>query len=64
MVMLESKSTKKWYGLSTDVKPTTQLVGSVFHETNTGLVWIWNGFNWVEDLTMIYALSQVLEGRI
>jgi len=64
MVMLESKSTKKWYGLSSDVKPTTQLVGSIFQETNTGLTWIWNGFNWVEDLSMIYALSQVLEGRI
>ena len=60
MVMLESKATKIWYGLSSDVRPTTQLVGSKFIETNTGKGWLWNGFNWVEDLTMIYALSQVL----
>jgi hypothetical protein len=42
MIALESKNTKVWYGLSSDEKPTTALVGSKFHETNTGLVWLWN----------------------
>lgn len=64
MVAVEPKSTKRWYGLSSDVKPITNLAGSVFQEVNTGKQWIWNGFNWVEDLTLIYALSEVLKGRI
>lgn len=63
-MLLESKSTKKWYGLSTDTRPITQLVGSEFQETNTGKVYIWNGYNWVEDLRLIYALSEVMKGRV
>lgn len=50
---------KHYIGLSTDTKPDTT-VGSTFLEQNTGVKFIYNGTDWVEDLTMIYALSQVL----
>ena len=61
MVQLESLNRKTWYLLSSDTKPITALVGSKCVETNTGKVFVWNGFNWVEDLTMIYALSEALK---
>lgn len=61
MVQLESLNRKTWYLLSSDTKPITSLVGSKCVETNTGKVFVWNGFNWVEDLTMIYALSEALK---
>jgi len=51
---------QRWIGLSIDTKPTEAPVGSTFFETNTGQGWIWDGSNWVEDLTLIYALTQAL----
>jgi len=48
-------------GLSTDTKDNiTRTIGSKFYETNTGKKWIWDGVSWVEDLELIYALSQIL----
>ncbi|MFH1883439.1 MAG: hypothetical protein ABIL62_12095 [Planctomycetota bacterium] len=48
-------------GLSTDTKDNiTRTIGSTFYETNTGKKWIWDGVSWVEDLELIYALSQIL----
>lgn len=49
------------YGLSTETKPTDSSidVGVKFLETNTGKRWIYTGTAWVEDLQLIYALSQV-----
>lgn len=56
-------SSKRWIGLSTDTKPTpaSDEVGSTFFETNTGQGFIWNGSNWIEDITLIYALAQALK---
>lgn len=53
-------STQRWIGLSTDTKPTPDNVGSRFYETNTGQEWVWNGSEWVEDIGLIYALTQAL----
>ena len=48
-------------GLSTDPKPTAVFPGSTFYETNTGLKWIWDGSNWVEDLSLIYAIRAAIK---
>ena len=50
---------QNFMGESNDTKPTEAPVGSTFYEENTGVKFIWNGANWVEDLSMIYALSQI-----
>jgi hypothetical protein len=50
-----------YIGLSSETKPTTGIIpGTKFIESNTGQKWIYDGTNWVEDLTLIYALSQVI----
>lgn len=50
-----------YIGLSSETKPTTDIVpGTKYIESNTGQKWIYDGSNWVEDLTLIYALSQVI----
>lgn len=51
---------QRWIGLSTDTKPTPDFVGSTFYETNTGQGFIHNGSEWVEDIRLIYALTQAL----
>jgi len=51
---------QRWIGLSTDDKPTPDLVGSTFYETNTGQAWVWNGSNWVEDIALTVALIAAL----
>lgn len=53
---------KRWIGLSADTKPTptAQQAGSTFYETNTGVRFIWNATEWVEDISLIYALTQAL----
>lgn len=53
-------STQQWIGLSTDTKPTPDKPGSKFYEANTGQEWVWNGSEWVEDIRLIYALTQAL----
>ena len=52
---------QKWIGLSTDTKPIDGPVGSEFYELNTGQGFIWNGSIWVEDIRLIYALTQALK---
>lgn len=51
------------YGLSTDTKPTDTSIdiGTRFIETNTGKQWLYtDSATWTEDLTLIYALAQVI----
>ena len=46
---------------STDTKPTTSLPNkATFHELNTGQHYNWDGSNWIEDLTLINALTEAL----
>jgi len=41
-------TTKTFYGLSTDTKPTANMVkGNVFFEINTSTAYMWNGTAWV-----------------
>jgi len=41
-------TTKTFYGLSTDSKPTSgNIKGNKFFEINTGKVYMWNGTSWV-----------------
>ena len=46
-------------GLSTDTKPSVAS-GSTFYEINTGIRWVSHKGSWVEDISMIYALTQAL----
>lgn len=40
----------KLIGLSTDTKPTTNvLVGTKFYETDTGSTYIYSGSTWVQE---------------
>lgn len=58
---LSTESAEHWIG-ETSEKPTTGVFpGSTFYEWNTGQRWIHNGKQWVEDLSLIYALSQVIK---
>lgn len=50
-----------YVGLSSDTKPSAPPAGSKFYELNTGVWWIYDGEKWVEDISMIYALSQVVK---
>ncbi|MEN6305789.1 MAG: hypothetical protein ABFD96_23895 [Armatimonadia bacterium] len=52
----------KFIGLSSDTKPTDVAAGATFQELNTGLCWIFDGSDWVEDLSMIYAVNQGMKG--
>lgn len=36
----------RWSGLSTDTLPTNVIIGSVFHETDTGTIYIYDGSTW------------------
>ena len=46
--MSNKDSTKTFYGLSTDSKPTSgNIKGNKFFEINTGKVYMWNGTSWV-----------------
>jgi len=41
-------TTKTFYGLSTDTKPTANMVkGNVFFEINTSTAYMWDGTQWV-----------------
>lgn len=48
-VILTNSTPKQYTGLSTDTKPTLVKgdAGSHFYETNTGILFIWNGSAWV-----------------
>lgn len=49
-------------GLSSDSKPVSTGEGTIFEEVNTGLTWVYHDGYWYEDLRLIYALSQALNG--
>jgi len=54
-------SYKKYIGLSTDTKPTSVVgIGHGFYETDTGYNFIWDGVNWVEDLSLMVAVKDAL----
>jgi len=63
MTIRAISSYKRFIGLSTDTKPSGISPGSEFFEVNTGQKWIFDGNNWVEDISLIYALSQALKER-
>ena len=46
---------------SKDVKPTPVVVGAKIKELNTGLKFIYDGANWIEDLTLYTAVKMALE---
>lgn len=52
---------QRWAGLSSDTKPTSGPVGSMFFEVNTGQHWVWDGVDWIEDLTLIHAFTEALK---
>jgi hypothetical protein len=53
---------REFIWLSTDTKPTIAPFtrGTKGISLDTGEKWIYDGDNWVEDLELIYALSQVI----
>jgi len=54
---------RHFLGDSSDVKPNigTEGVGCTFYEADTGKKFIWDGFYWADDLSMIYAVKTALE---
>ena len=55
----EFERVKDYIGDSTEDKSPGR-PGEKFYESDTGKIWVWDGIEWVEDLTLIYALDQVL----
>lgn len=41
-------TSEKYIGASTDTKPTNAPVGAIAYETDTGLLYMWDGSNWQE----------------
>lgn len=58
MAVTEVTTVKRYIGLSTDTKPTAPPIGSTYYTLNTGEMFIFDGSNWVDDISMIYAISQ------
>lgn len=52
---------EEYIGLSTDEKPSVPTIGSTYEASDTGEKFKYDGENWNEDLTLIYALSQAFE---
>ena len=60
-VLKVNKTNDDYIGLSGDIKPTTGIgVGTFFTELDTGAKFIWYNGTWEDDLTLVYALSQVI----
>lgn len=57
---LSTESAEDWIGETSEKPESGVFPGSTFYEWNTGQRWIHNGKQWVEDLSLIYALSQIL----
>lgn len=53
-------TTQRWNWWAGDTKPTNPAEGSTGYEVNTGLRWIYHDGNWVEDISLIYALTEAL----
>ena len=50
---------REFYGDSTDAKPINLIgAGHRFIETNTGAVFIWDGYAWTDDLEIIAAIQE------
>jgi len=47
MTIYLEKTIQRWIGFSTDTKPASPPVGSVFHEANTGFSFKYNGYAWL-----------------
>ena len=43
---------QRYIGISTDTKPASPKTGSTFLETNTGFMWIYNGYAWIPKTFM------------
>ena len=57
-----SKVNDDYVGLSGDIKPTRGIgVGTYWTDVDTGAKFIWFNGTWEDDLTLIYALSQVMK---
>jgi hypothetical protein len=52
---------RKFIGLSTDTKPYLTGIGGKFTEIDTGAKFLWNGEQWVDDLTLTYAFLEALK---
>jgi len=51
---------KRWQGLSTDTKPSTDVPeGSTFHAIDTGEEYVYYDGAWEQDIRMIAALRAV-----
>ena len=60
-----SKVEDCYAGYSSDDKPTTGVSpGARFMEIDTGASFIFFNETWEKDLTLIYALTQVLNGEV
>jgi len=53
MSLLAVTTIKRWTALSTDTKPTAPPIGSTLFESNTGYMWIYNGYAWVPKSTFL-----------
>lgn len=66
MAVTEITVKRTWYVLSGDTKPTAATmgdeayVGNECYELDTGLNWIWDSTNWVEDLRLFRAMVDAL----
>lgn len=60
--VMSEGSIRHYIGLSSDTKPGSTADGTTVYEVNTGLHWVYFDGVWYEDLTLIYALSQALNG--
>lgn len=45
--------TTRFFGLSTDTKPSNVVVGSTFTETDTQEEFVYDGVNWFRDKTVV-----------
>ena len=57
MSLLAVTTIKRWTALSTDTKPTAPPIGSTLFESNTGYMWIYNGYAWVPKNVMADGLT-------
>jgi hypothetical protein len=51
----------RFYGLSTDTKPSNVMVGSTFTETDTQKEFVYDGADWVRDKTVVVEQIGVVE---
>ncbi|TSA53811.1 MAG: hypothetical protein D4R45_05065 [Planctomycetaceae bacterium] len=61
MSVIQTFAIQTFIGEAADTKPTGVPAGSTYHETDTGEQFIFDGTNWIDDLRMIFAVSQAIE---